>query len=197
MAPVQPQNQGFPQISAPLVDKAGAVTQAWYKFFISLWIRSGGSQGQPGPYIPSDVIITGGSINGTTVGITVPAAGQFTTLHATSTLSASNFSGSSSGVNTGNVSLSGENYVTLAGQAVTAHPVSLSGTNVTGNLPVTNLNGGSGATSSTYWRGDGTWHNPLTGGISATIVTAALTGLGSQGSMTFVNGLLTAQTPAT
>lgn len=36
-----------------------------------------------------------------------------------------------------------------------------------------------------------------TGGISATITTAALTLAGTQGSMTFVNGILTAQTPAT
>jgi len=35
-----------------------------------------------------------------------------------------------------------------------------------------------------------------TAGISATITTAALTALGSQGSMTFVNGLLTAQVQA-
>lgn len=34
-------------------------------------------------------------------------------------------------------------------------------------------------------------------GISATIVTAALTPLGATGSMTFTNGLLTAETPAT
>lgn len=39
--------------------------------------------------------------------------------------------------------------------------------------------------------------NPLSGGISATITTAKLTLSGTDGSMTFTNGLLTAQTPAT
>jgi hypothetical protein len=39
--------------------------------------------------------------------------------------------------------------------------------------------------------------NPLSGGISVTITTAKLTALGADGSMTFTNGLLTAQTQAT
>jgi len=80
------------------------------------------------------------------------------------------------------------NGITLTGTVTTTGNLTLGGTlsgvslttQVSGILPI--ANGGTGTS---------------TAGVSATIVTAKLTALGADGSMTFTNGLLTAQTPAT
>jgi hypothetical protein len=61
------------------------------------------------------------------------------------------------------------------------------------SLPLSIANGGTAATTQAGAR----TNLGLGSGLSVTITTAKLTGAGANGSMTFVNGILTAQTQAT
>jgi hypothetical protein len=201
----------IPAPRTPFLDpETNDITPAWYRFLYNLFIFTGsggdgglavnrGGTGQTS-YTNGQLLI-GNSVGntlskntltpGVAIGITngngtiAIANTGVTSVAAGTSISVSGATGAVTIANTGVTSFSGGS-TGLTPSSPTTGAVTLAGT-----LAI--ANGGTGATTAAGAR----TNLGLGSGLSVTITTAKLTPAGANGSMTFVNGILTAQTQAT
>jgi hypothetical protein len=203
----------IPAPRTPFLDgETGNISPAWYRFLYNLFTFTGSgtdvgvavNQGGTGQTSYTDgQLLIGNSVGNTldkntlTPGTGIGVTNGNGTIEIDNTGVTSVVAGAGIGVSsaTGNV--------TITNTAVGVTSFSGGATGLTPSTPTTGAvalagvlnvaNGGTGATDAATAR----TNLGLGSGLSVTITTAKLTALGANGSMTFVNGILTAQTQAT
>lgn len=207
----------IPAPRTPFLDQeTGDITPAWYRFLYNLFIFTGsgsdvglavnrGGTGQTS-YTDGQLLI-GNSVGNTLskntltpgTGIGVTNGNGTIAIANTGVLSAIAGTGISVSSATGNVTISNTGVTSFSGGSTGLTPSSPTAGAVVLAGTLALANGGTGATTAAGARtnlGLGTMATQNVG-ITATITTAKLTLAGANGSMTFVNGILTAQTQAT